>query len=230
MQIPWDEVTFPLTIEHGIVSDTVRVGVRATLSIAGADAVRVRSMVGEVLGTLLDGEWQFSAVEREEDKSGMEQVVTLATIRVPEHRTGGLVERIARASKPGLKLALVSISARPPKQEIDRARAEVRRQVYERAKEEEARLNQVYAPATPNEGWRVGSISIKEQLVEPSTSRGRSQRATREHLSYGSTSLPEPAEDEYGPDFQVSTRLVVEASVRLKRPSVAPPSGGFFGA
>jgi hypothetical protein len=101
--------------------------------------------------------------------------------------------------------------------------------VYERAKEEEARLNEVNVPATPHEGWRVGAISIKEQLVEPGASKGRLSRAVREHMSYGSMASPGPDEDVSGQDFQVSTRLVVEATVRLKRPSVAPPSGGFFG-
>src|ERR1051326_6362142 len=99
MQIPFDEVQCELSAERDIVTDSVRVVVQATLTLAGKDSTRVKATLGEVLSGVLDGNWQFSSIEREEDKSGMEQAVAVASARVKEHATGGLVERLTKASR-----------------------------------------------------------------------------------------------------------------------------------
>lgn len=225
MQIPWDEVQCEIRAERDIVSDTVRVVVQASLTLAGQDSAKVRATLSDVLTSVLDGKWQFSSIDRDEDKSGMEQVVTVASARVKEHLTGGLVERLTKVSKPGLRLSLRDIITRPPRSDIDKARVDARRDIYEAAQREAELLNQVYANAPSGLSWRVGGIRIDEVLVEPARSRRAMAMMARTRYS---SSVADHMEDDSSPDIAVSTRLTLKGTVKLKRPSVEPPEGGFF--
>ncbi len=232
MQIPWDDVQCTIKLERDIVSDTARVVVNATIALASEDSARVRAILTDALSGVLGGGWEFASIERAEDSSGMEQVVAVASTRVKEHLTGGLVDRLAKASRPGMKLSLAGIITSPPKAEILKASLELRKAVYEAAQKEADTLNELYKSTGTDQAWRVGGIVIEEQLIAPK----RPSRTGETHLPYitrhRSVAVSMPDDDDMdppSPDVQVSTRLLFTAKVRLKRLSVPVPAGGLFG-
>lgn len=226
VNIPWDKVYCDLKVEKDIQSDTVRVYVLCTLSVSGSDSGRIRPVLDEALANVLDGKWQFASIERAEDKSGLERVVVIATIRVKEHHAGGLVDRLKQASRAGLQLTLQRLLTRPPRADVDKARLELRRRIYEQALQEAATLNEVCAGESP---WRVGGIRVQEQLHDAEDRRRMISIVA--YRSAGSGSTPPGGQREGADlpaDIEVGTRLVIEGSVTLKRPSVALPKDGPF--
>lgn len=219
--IPWDKIECKLHAERVIASDSVRVYVQATLSLSGEEPARVRSMVSDALAGVLDGAWRFSSIDRREDGSGLERIVTVASVRVPEQATGGLVERLKKACRPGLRLELKELSTRPPKKEIDAARVELRKDLYRNAGREAETLNAMLPSDT--RPWRVGSISIIEELNTPQTRQRELVRRAMGSMSY---SEGVPTEETENVDSVSELRLT--ATVELRRPSVPDPPAGYF--
>ena len=225
MDIPWDQVRCILSVRRDIVSDTVRVDSKVTMSLAGEDAAQFRDIVRKALGAALDGRWDFKSVNRKEEGSGMEQMCVIATTRVPEHRTAGLVDRLRTASRPGLKLELEEIHYRPPHTEIKKVAAELRQELYQLAQNEADRLNELLP--TDSIPWRVARVDVAEaELGEPRLPRAFSQR----HYSSSfvrSMAMAEGASKE-DPDFSASLRVEVKAKVMLQRLSLPLAPAAFY--
>lgn len=143
----------------------------------------------------------------------MERVQLIATIRVPEQQTSGLVDRLRKANRPGLKLELLGIKYRPAHQAISAANRELRQEIYRDADEEVKILNaQLPSDTQP---WRVFAIKIED-------ARDESMRSGRYRV--GSTPTKTwAAEGEEVPgvaDVEAGMELRLTATVTLGRLSL----------
>ena len=161
MEAQWDYVHFSTAAEDIVTSDTVRVRVKITCVASGKGASNLIPSVEKALAEVLPGAWQVIPGERKEDAAGMEQVGLLATIRVEETRTDGVVNRIRNINRGGMRMELDDIDYRPPQLAIGRVLADLRQEVYHNAQAEVARLNKsLTGDCGP---WRVGKIQISER-------------------------------------------------------------------
>lgn len=224
MSIPWDVVVLRLRAHKQVQTDTVRVFVSGNLLASGDDTGKVKAMLSEALSKVIDGQWSLTTARRGEDPSGMERVSVAASLRVKEHLTAGLVERLKEASRAGLQLHLDRIVTRPPKAEMDKVVEELRQQLYQRARDEAELLNRLL-PAAEGK-WRVGGIEFAEIDGEAGHTL---HPEMREMSARFRTSRTDGDASEADPDLPVSTRTILEAKVQLKRLSVAAPERGFFG-
>lgn len=220
--IPWDTVKVEYSLEDTINSASVRVFVRATMLMDPAGAERANETLREALRAVIDERWSISQVDRQEDPTGLEHVVTVATVRVDQELTAGLIARMREASRSGLKLELMRFMQRPPAVEVAAAMKELRRQAYDRANEEADLLNSVLTD--PNRIWSVGKMVIEEHL-----------KASDDPMQESAAYLTRPRDvrrEDFGDDDGSMTSNVVtlKATVILQRPSVEPPAGGFFAA
>ncbi|MBS0197225.1 MAG: hypothetical protein JSR77_10750 [Planctomycetes bacterium] len=221
--IPWDVVALTLKAEREMQAETVRVFVSGNLLLAGEDTGKSKAALAEALSKVIDGKWALTTARRGEDPSGMERVSVAASIRVKEHLTAGLTERLKQASRAGLQLQLSRIVTRPPKAEMDAVIAELRQELYEKARTEADLLNRLL-PA--DEGtWRIGGIQF-DQTTEEDEHRARQTR--QEFMSLGINERDGRGDSSGEQDLAVSTKIVLLARVELKRLSVAAPEGGFF--
>jgi hypothetical protein len=211
MELAWDRIVCNLTAHRTVTSDTVRVFVQATLTQGGEEKPELRETILAALGSVCDGPWRVSSVSRAEDDSGMERVRLIATIRVPERQTSGLVERLRKASRSGLKLELNRAEYRPPRKQVEEALRELRQEIYREAQAEADRLNEAMpSDTTP---WRVGGAQMTEETGWPSAAdrnavammmnRGRSPG------SYPTAAKGETEEANMDPGMPVETRAKV---------------------
>jgi hypothetical protein len=229
MLIPWDSVQVKVR-EHEIVpTDTVRVNVKATLSVTPEQADRVKATLAEALAKIVDGHWDISRVLRREDAAGMERVVAVATVRARETAASGLVARLQKAGRSGFKLELLDIAYRPPREAIEAARQRLRKLVYQRAVEETALLNQAIVDA--GRPWQVHEIELSEHVEDNRLREGMSREEKASSLAYRHSMRDHVSaddEEDDSPHLSVGNKVVVEAQVTLQRPAVPPPDGGFF--
>lgn len=227
MVIPWDSVQLKITEHETVQSDTVRVKVKATLSVSPEQADHVKTTLAETLSKILDTRWEISHALRRADAAGMERIVTVATVRVKEAMAAGMVARLQAASRSGFKLELLDISYRPPHEAIDAAKQRLRKLAYQRAVEEVATLNQMISD--PGRPWQVNDIQLSHR-VEDNRVQEEMPRDGMSSLAYRQRSLAsvEDSIEDGSPDLSVGNRIVVEAAITLRRLAIPAPEGGFF--
>ena len=252
MELAWDRSTCELKARRTVTTDTVRVFVQATVTQSGehpaeprgeqssAASTSARSsatggnapgdVVGAALATVLAAAWGVSGASREEDSAGMERVRLVATARVPEQQAAGLVDRLRRASRPGLRLKLQRIEYRPPLARIDAALRELRQEIYREARREAELLNAELPSDTMP--WRVGNVQITEQVgPPPDLMRGSlSPTSLARSISVGSQARSGRAEDETEEPAGVEAGVQVEVVGKVTLNRLALPLEVFLKA
>ena len=215
MDLAWDRITCELHARRTVISDTVRVYVQATVTQGATDTAELRHTMVGALTPVLEGTWSVNNVSRSEDDAGMERVRLVATIRVPEHLTSGLVDRLRKANRAGLKLELQRVDYRPPRKQIDAAQREMRQEVFREAQTEADLLNASLPSDTVP--WRVGGAQLTETVGRSGeTPVGRALAISR---SYSSSDARD-AEPTEGPNVEAGIQLEVTAKVTLSRLSL----------
>jgi hypothetical protein len=179
-------------------------------------------LIKAALAQVLQGDWHIMADKRSEDAAGMEQVRLIATIRVQEKETDGLVDRIRRTSRSGLKLHLDRVVYRPPQAAVEEAQLELRKDLYRKALMEARLLNETISDGAAE--WRVGQMQIATlEEIEAQRLQGRNH-----NTAYSSAAAKERIQEaETGTPGQL--RLFIGAKVVLKRLSLPESPGGFYG-
>lgn len=217
--IPWDSVKVEYSLEDTIDSASVRVFVRAMLLVDSAGSETSDEMFRSALRAVLDENWSISQVERTEDPTGLERVVKVATVRIDQKQSAGLITELRRANRSGLKLELMRMMHRPPATDVAAAMKELRQKAYNRANEEADLLNSVFAD--PDRTWTVGKIMIEEERLKTS------DEPVCDSAAYLTSPSIRHQVDNNSESF-TSNVVALKATVILHRPSVVPPKGGFF--
>lgn len=158
-EIIQDTATVTFNVEEAIVSDTVKVEVRATMAVAAEDATDVRGQILGALKNVLDVEWAFVSLNRYEDQAGLERVDATATARIPEAQVAGLAKKAQAASVAGLKLIPGQVDYSPARNKVEEVIKTLRRKIY-RLAQEEAEALQEAAGKTAKGKWRVQDITF----------------------------------------------------------------------
>lgn len=198
-----DEIVLHLTAEGWVETKTARVVAVADVAIAAENRNAVRDRMMASLKKLSpDAEWRIGEFVRTEDSAGLERWRVSAEARLPESALGGLDERAKSLSQPGLQLRIQAVQFTPTLEEREAALALLRNQLYEKAKEEAARVAKLW----PERNFRVARINVGEAGRRPMARRAEQTMAA----------MPAPAaEANAGDAVAVAQKLVLRALVTL---------------
>lgn len=140
-----NKITLQLSAEKWATTATARVVVNldAALDRFGLSSIN-EQMLKKLEAFSSQTEWHITSMTRSQDKSGLEQVHVEAEARVPSNSLAILRDKAKALSKPGETYTIASIDFTPTLAEMEVASADARNQIYNTAKQEVARLNQLY--------------------------------------------------------------------------------------
>lgn len=158
-----DSVTLSLSAESWVESATARVTVSINAAFPGAEAGDARARMLAAVETLAKPEdgWRFVQFNRDSDASGLERWSAVAEARLPEAALGGLADKATAASKPGMQVAVANIDFTPTPEELEKARAALRAQIYAKAETERQSLNS----ALKGREFRVATINFEPETM-----------------------------------------------------------------
>lgn len=154
-----DEVVLQLTAEDWVETQTALVTVTAEAAEAATEAGQARSDLLAAIDRLAsDAEWRIVRFDRYTDSTGLERWQASAEARLSEGSLTGLADRAKEASRPGLQLRVDSIEYTPTLAEAEAVRARLRADIYRRAEDEIAALNQAFE----GRNFRIGTVHFSE--------------------------------------------------------------------
>lgn len=158
-----DSVTLSLSAESWVESATARVTVSINAAFPGAEAGDARARMMAAVETLAKPEegWRFVQFNRDSDASGLERWSAVAEARLPESALGGLADKATATSKPGMQVAVANIDFTPTPDEMEKARAALRAEIYAKAEKERQSLN----GALPGREFRVATINFEPETM-----------------------------------------------------------------
>ena len=138
-----DTVSMSLALEDWVTTETARTELAIDATMPGSDAGKVRSdMLSAVKGLAQNAEWRFTRFDRDQDSSGLEHWHAVIEARLLENQLGGLSDRAKSASRPGLQIKEQAVDFSPTLAETEATRSKLRGEMYKRANEALAQLNQ----------------------------------------------------------------------------------------
>lgn len=193
-----DTVSFQLSAEQWATSTTAKVvvGINATLSDAQLGAMH-NTIMGNLSKIAANVDWHITQFQRSKNQSGLEQLYAEAEARIPENALTSLRQNADSISKPGETYTINAIDYAPSAAEIEKVRAELRSQIYDKVEAELVRLNKVYS----DEKFHLHSIDFTAATPVPVP-------MMRTMLVAESNAAPAPA-------MAVSNKVMVDADVVL---------------
>lgn len=147
--------------------------------------------------------WHIVQFTRNQDKSGLETVHIEAQARIPSGNLAALRDKAKNLSKQGETYSISDIDFSPSMDEIEVAHTAARSAIYDKAKQEVARLNQVY----PDQHFFLNSIQFMPAPVAP--------------VAYAKVTMAEaPPGEGAQPPVSVDAKVVEHATVVIA--SVTP--------
>jgi hypothetical protein len=221
MEIVQDTVTVQLSAEKSIPTETVKVSAAIILSVTAAEAGDVRSTITSKLKGILDAEWSLTALNRRPDASGREQVEAAAVARVPESEAAGFAHKCKQASVEGFQVSAGVIDYSPPRNVVNDAKIELRKELYQLAANEAEAIQAVLASGEADRGWRVADITFND--VQPVAMNNIRGAKGLESTAYAmSNSLVGAAPGGGGGEVGLTQKVSLYATVTLARVVVNP--------
>ena len=142
---PLDKVSMQLSAEQWASTDTALVTVTVDASLGSSDLATIHDQVTQNLTKLSPNvQWHVTQFDRSQGQSGLEQVTIKAQARIPDTNLANIRTQAKAISKPGEKYDISDIAYVPSLAEIEKVKQGLREKIYNSAKAELARLNQVY--------------------------------------------------------------------------------------
>jgi hypothetical protein len=170
-----ESVSLRLQAEGWVVTDHGDVAIEIDLAVPAGHLNQSRSAATDALLMVSPkANWRVVDFRKLKDEAGFERWWIAAEACLPEAVLAELPQRLENASQPGLSLRLRSLNYQPSVAEIEAARARLRVQIYETAKAELARLNEVFG----SDRFTLGTIDLDPDfgLVRPMTRDVASKR------------------------------------------------------
>ena len=154
-----DEVVLQLTAEDWVETQTALVTVTAEAAEAATEAGQARGDLLAAIDRLApDAQWRIVRFDRYTDSTGLERWQASAEARLSEDSLTGLAYNAKQASPPGLQLRVDANEDTPTLAEIEAVRARLRADIYRRAEDEIAALDQAFE----GRSFRIGSVHFSE--------------------------------------------------------------------
>ena len=195
-----DEVEFQISAKHWVSTQTALLTVNVNATLTDADLVKARDDMMKKLNQIAVGEWHLTQFDRSQDSSGLEKLYVQAQARVNQANLTHIYQNAKSVTKPGATYELGSVEFKPSLEEIQQVKSLLRKQLYELANEELARLNKIYQ----GQNYTLNQLEIMESEYPGSSTRSYRAKGAMAMLS-GSSAAP---------SLSVSNELVMTASVK----------------
>lgn len=145
-------------------TNTAKVRVDFDAALDQVNLSNANASVLENLKKIANTNWHIVTFERTKDSSGLEKLHLSAEARLPETALAGIYDKAKSISKAGGTYTVAGIDFTPSLAAIEQTRAALRAAIYEQAKQEVARLNQL----NPGQNYFLNSIYFDtEPQVQP---------------------------------------------------------------
>ena len=195
-----DEVEFQISAKHWVSTQTALLTVNVNATLTDADLVKARDDMMKKLNQIAVGEWHLTQFDRSQDSSGLEKLYVQAQARVNQANLTHIYQNAKSVTKPGATYEIGSVEFKPSLEEIQQVKSLLRKQLYELANEELARLNKIYQ----GQNYTLNQLEIMESEYPGSSTRSYRAKGAMAMLS-GSSAAP---------SLSVSNELVMTASVK----------------
>ncbi len=139
-----NKISLQLSAEKWATTATARVVVNLDAALDKFALANINDEMLKKLQAFASNEWHITSITRNADKSGLEQVHIEAEARIPANSLGALRDKAKALSKPGETYTIANIDFTPTLAEMELATADARNQIYNNAKQEVAKLNELY--------------------------------------------------------------------------------------
>jgi hypothetical protein len=142
------EVVLSLSADQWVGTTTAKVTVIVDATFNQQQLDHAQTKIIESLRKISSaGDWHITDFSRTENQAKLEQLHVVAEARLPNTALADLRDKAKAASVPGETYQIDSINTSPSEEEIDKAQAQLRAKIYEKAKAELAQFNQAYPDA-----------------------------------------------------------------------------------
>lgn len=140
-----NKVILPLTAEQWITTKTalVDIGVSAGVSDQGIEKIQ-NNVMQKLRQFSAKAEWHIISLNRQQDKSGLENIQITAEARMDQSELNGLRDKAKSISKAGETYTVDNIQFTPSDDEVRAANSALREKIYIQANLEIDALNKFY--------------------------------------------------------------------------------------
>lgn len=141
---PINEVTFRLTAEKWVQTTTAKITIAINATLNNKTLSQMREQIMANLNKITQGQWHITAFQRSQDSSGLEKLYVEAEARVNESSLTNVNTEAQALSVPGVKYKVKDIDFTPSMKDIETAKKDLRKTIYQDAGTEISTLNTTY--------------------------------------------------------------------------------------
>ncbi len=191
-----NNVTYQYSATTWATTNTARVVVAVDATLKSQNVAETRQQILQKLNRLAKGvRWHITVFNRSQDQSGLVKLHVQAQARIPESRVNNLTSRVKSMSVAGQKYSVQSINFVPTMAATQKARTQLREQIYQQVNSEIKRLNAIY----PKQQYFVHNIRFG--MLGPVMMRAMVKKSAQ----------PQPQAQ----PISVSQRIILNATVEL---------------
>lgn len=197
--VPWmNRITYQLSVDKWATTSNAKVTVNMDAIADKIDLSNINAHVLSNLAAIADSKnWHIVRYVRNQDKSGLEMIHVEAEAWLPNNTLGGIRDKAKKISRPGETYTIADIDFSPSPADIENTHAEARATIYNMAKAEIARLQQIY----PDQHYFLYSIDFQQPTVFGSATGKMAMTAA----------MPAPAAPE--PVAEINSHIIDSATV-----------------
>jgi predicted secreted protein len=195
-----NRVTLQLQSQQWVTTKTALVNVGINAAVADQRIDKVQNDVLLKLNQLSKGEWHIVSFNRQQDKSGFENIQVVAQARLAQSELANLRDKAKAISKPGETFTIDNVAFTPSDDEIKLANTQLRNDIYQQAKAEVDALNKVY----PDQKYYLRQIDFNS-AVEP--------EPRNPNMMYMAKGVAVAAAASAPPPLSVGNKVQVQATV-----------------
>lgn len=162
-----DKIAFQITNKAWVNTKTALLEVMVNATLSNTNLIKARADIMNHLSQIAPAPWHIIAFDRTQDSSGLEKLTIRAQARVDERRLTEVYQNAKKISKPGVSYKISDIEFKPSLDEVQQVRTKLRETLYKEAKEELARINNVYS----NQHFSLNRLVF----VEPGSNQNQTQ-------------------------------------------------------
>lgn len=140
-----NKISYQLSVEKWVNTDTARVTVSVNASLDQKALESVQQAMQTNLKQLANVNWRIVNFSRDQSQSGLETVTAIAQARVPANQIKDMRGKAKSLSKPGMQYQINDISYQPTDDEIQKANAALRQEVYQKVQSEINLLDKTFS-------------------------------------------------------------------------------------
>lgn len=209
-----NKITLQLQAEQWVTTKTALVSVSINAAVTDQGIGTVQATVMQKLKQLSDqSDWHIVAFNRQEDKTGLENVLINAEARLPQTDLANLRSKAKSISKPGETYTIDNVQFTPSDAELKAANLALRSEIYQQAKTEIDAINKLY----PEQKYYLHAVDFLNRPMPMMRADSNMMMA-----KMASASMPEAAPLNVGNKAYVNATIEIASLPPL--PQLAPPA------